>query len=178
MRNKVIAAFVVLLLLALGAGWYFMSPYWTLRSMVAAAKANDSEKLSSYIDFDALRADLKTDLRARFDSVDKKSKDPVEKMGVAIARSAMDGVVNAFVSPAGLRATLVTFDESDVPPDSRKNFGKPKIERTGFGSFRLSREESPGSGFVFERRGLGWKMVGVDLAPEGAQPRPSARPPA
>ena len=167
-RKSTLAGLIVVALLIVGAGaaWYFLSPVWALRSMVAAAKSNDEATLSSYIDYPALKADLKKDLNARFEAEAKKTDDPTAKMGVAIARSMMDGVINAFVSPAGLRATLVTFDETDVPPAAKKNAGKPKIERLGFSRFRLSREESPGSGFVFERRGLGWKMVGVDLAAE------------
>lgn len=174
-----IAGLVVLALLIVGAGaaWYFLSPAWALRSMVAAAKANDEPTLSSYIDYEALKADLKKDLSARFEAEAKKSDDPTAKMGVAIARSMMDGVINAFVSPAGLRATLVTFDESDVPPAMKKNAGKPKIERLGFNSFRLSREKNPGSGFVFERRGLGWKLVGVDLTAEAPAAGPPPPPP-
>src|SRR5687768_3570434 len=171
MRRRYIVAGVLILLLALGAGWYFLSPAWTLRDMVAAAKANDVEKLSSYIDYPALKADLKADLTARFDAEAAKSDDPTAKMGVALARSMMNGVINAFISPNGLRATLATFDESDVPPEVKKA-GKPRIERLGFNSFRLSRENSPGSGFVFERRGLGWKMVGVDLAASPPSPSP------
>lgn len=175
MRRKYVLAAVAVLLVAIAAGtaWYLLSPALALRSMVAAAKANDEPTLSSYIDYDALKADLKKDLSARFEAEAKKTDDPTAKMGVAIARSMMDGVINAFVSPAGLRATLVTFDESDVPPAMKKNAGKPKIERLGFNSFRLSREENPGSGFVFERRGLGWKMVGVDLAAEPPAARPA-----
>ena len=177
-RKYVIAGLVVLALLIAGAGvaWYYLSPAWALRSMVAAAKANDEPTLSSYIDYPALKADLKKDLSARFEAESKKTDDPTAKMGVAIARSMMDGVINAFVSPAGLRATLVTFDESDVPPAMKKNAGKPKIERLGFNRFRLSREENPGSGFVFERRGLGWKMVGVDLSAQPAPARPIPAP--
>ena len=177
-RKSTIAGLLVLVLLIVGAGaaWYYLSPAWALRSMVAAAKANDEPTLSSYIDYPALKADLKKDLSARFDAEAKKTDDPTAKMGMAIARSMMDGVINAFVSPAGIRATMVTFDETDVPPAMKKNAGKPKIERLGFNRFRLSREESPGSGFVFERRGLGWKMVGVDLAdePPAARPKPAA----
>ena len=166
-RSYVVAVVVaVLLLIAAGVGWYVMSPAWALRSMVVAAKANDEPTLSSYIDYPALKADLKKDLSARLEAEAKKTDDPTAKMGVAIARSMMDGVINAFVSPAGLKATLVTFDEAEVPAAVKKSGGKPKIERLDFNHFRLAREETPGSGFVFERRGLGWKMVGVDLATE------------
>lgn len=174
-RKYTLAGLIVVALLVAGAGaaWYYLSPAWALRAMVAAAKSNDEPTLSSYIDYEALKADLKKDLSARFEAEAKKTDDPTAKMGVAIARSMMDGVVNSFVSPAGLRATLVTFDEADVPPSAKKNAGKPKIERLGFNRFRLEREETPGSGFVFERRGLGWKMVGVDLAVEAPAARPA-----
>jgi hypothetical protein len=174
MRRRYILAAVAVLLIGLGAAWYFLSPAWTIRSMVSAAKSNDVDTLSSYVDFPALKKDLKADLTTRFDAEAAKPNDPTAKIGIAIARSMMDGVINNFVSPGGLRATLAAFDEADAPAGAKKA-GKPKIERLGFSRFRLAREGNPGSGFVFERRGLGWKMVGVDLAAE--PPRPTPPPP-
>ena len=173
MRRRYILAAVAVLLIGLGTAWYFLSPAWTLRAMVSAAKSNDVETLSSYVDFPALRKDLKADLTARFDAEAARSNDPTAKIGIAIARSMMDGVIGNFVSPGGIRATLAAFDEAATPAGV-KQAAKPRIERLGFSRFRLAREGNPGSGFVFERRGLGWKMVGVDLAPEPSHAPPAA----
>jgi hypothetical protein len=172
MRKRFILAAVALLLIALGIGWYVTSPGWTVRHMVAAAKSNDADALASYVDFPALKADLRTDLTARLTAEAKGDNSPTARMGIAIARSMMDQVIDAFASPGGIRATFAVLDNSDAPPGG-KALGKPKIERQGFNRFRLSRDNSNGSGFVFERRGFGWKLTGVDLPPN---PPPAQRP--
>jgi hypothetical protein len=172
MRRRYILAAVaaVLLLVGLGIGWYVYSPAWTVSRMVAAAKSGDAEALAARVDFPALKADLKADLSARLAAEAKGDNSPTARIGVAIARSMMDQVIEAFASPGGMRATFAALDDSDAPPGS-KTAGKPKIERQGFSRFRLSRGSSS-SGLVFERRGLGWKLTGIDLPPS---PPPPAR---
>ena len=49
----------------LAAGWWFGSPWWTLWRMREAAAAGDSGTLASYIDFPALRASTRAQLRPR-----------------------------------------------------------------------------------------------------------------
>ena len=55
-------AVMVLAMALAAAGWWFGSPWWTLREMRAAADAHDAARLSYYIDYPALRADLKGEL--------------------------------------------------------------------------------------------------------------------
>jgi hypothetical protein len=138
--------------------------------MVKAAKANDAATLSSHVDFAALKADLKADLSTRLEAEAKGNNDPTAQMGAAIARSMIDGIANSFASPDGIRATFAVLDDADMPPEAKQQNGKMKIERTGLNSFRVAREKIPGSGFVFERRGLGWKLTGVDLPPNPPRP--------
>jgi hypothetical protein len=174
-RRNIMIAVAVVLLLGLGIGWYVMSPWWTVRAMVAAAKTNDSDGLSAKIDFPALKKDLKADLNTRLNDEAARDKSPAAQMGLAIARSMMDGVVDAFVSPAGIKAAFVMMDQDAPPakaPPGAKQPGKPRIERMGLNRFRLEREGTAGSGFVFERRGLGWKLTGVDLPAAPPGPRP------
>jgi hypothetical protein len=79
-------------LLALAAaGWWFGSPWWTLWRMRSAAEAGDSGTLASYVDFPALRASTKAQLRPR-----------LGRLGTALARLAVD----ALVSPTALRIAL------------------------------------------------------------------------
>lgn len=172
-RRYILAGVVAILLIGFGIGWYLLSPGWTVRSMVSAAKSNDIETLSSYVDFPALKKDMKVEFTARLDAVaaGADAKDPTAKIGIAIARSSMNGVIDNYVSPEGLRMTLAAFDAADVPAGTVK-VEKPGIERLGFNRFRLGREDKPGAGLVFERRGLGWELVGIDL-PANPSPPPS-----
>ena len=174
-RKYILAGALLALLLALGIGWYVMSPWWTLRQMVEAAKAGNADALSARIDYPALKSDLKGDLNTRLNEEAARDKSPTAQMGLAIARSMMPGVVDAFVSRDGLKAAFLMMDENAEPPKGppgAKPPGKPRIERMGLNRFRLEREGTAGSGFVFERRGIGWKLVGVDLPANPPRPQP------
>jgi hypothetical protein len=178
-RKYILAGVAVTLLLAAGIGWYVMSPWWTVRAMVEAAKAGNADALSAKIDYPALKKDLKADLSTRLNEEAARDKSPAAQMGLAIARSMMDGVIDAFVSPGGIKAAFVMMDEDAPPPKAApgaKQPGKPRIERMGLNRFRLEREGTAGSGFVFERRGLGWKLTGVDLPSTQPGPPPAQRP--
>jgi hypothetical protein len=170
-RRYILAAVAVVILVALVA-WDRLSPAMTVRSVVAAAKSNDAEKLASYIDFPALKADFKAEFNARLDAEMKRDSSPAVRMQIALARSMMEPVINNIASINGLRAVLAALDESDAPPASRQP-GKMKIIRTGFNSFRVARDVDTNRGFVFTRHGLGWKLSGVDLP--AAPPAPPTR---
>ncbi len=156
-------------LLALAVAWYAASPYWTLRQVAAAAKADDTERLSSYVDYPALREDVKAKLTARLIDVTK-ADDPTARLGRAMGMALMAPMVDAFVSPAGLKAAFVRLDVAGgkaAPGSGKAEEGKkPRVERLGLDSFRVGDPDQPGSGLVFERRGLGWKLAGIDLPPE------------
>jgi len=173
-RRNLLIAGLAFATVALAAGWYVLSPGIALWGMVRAAKANDIATLASYVDTPALAADMKADISARLNEEAARSPDSTAAMGISLARSMLGAMVGAMTSPEGLRATFAALDESDVPPDARKG-GAPSIERLGFNRFRVSREGGRGSGFVFVRHGLGWKLAGVDLPerlPSGAPQRP------
>ncbi|MEA3050377.1 MAG: hypothetical protein QOG84_2213 [Sphingomonadales bacterium] len=51
-------------LLALAAGWYFGSPWWTLWRMREAARAGDARTLASYVDLQKLDPDVAAARRA------------------------------------------------------------------------------------------------------------------
>ena len=160
--------------------WYYLSPGWTLRAMVEAAKANDEELFSSYVDYPALREDLSGEMRMRLQAAANRDGNPEAQLGAAMGMALMKPLVDAMVSPQGMKIAFAALAKEEQEaanqagaPASGAGAGggkprsMPKIERIGFSRFRVSGEESPGQGFVFERRGLGWKLVGIDLAPEG-----------
>ncbi len=169
MRRRYMAAMAILLVaIALFAGWYVWSPGWAVYRRIAAAKSNDSETLAGGVDVPSLKADMKADFNALFAAKALEESTPAARMSLAIARSMLDQMVERMASPDGLRTTFAALDDSDAPPGS-KMLGKPQIERLGLSRFRLSRDISKGSGLVFERRGLSWKLTGIDLPP-GAAP--------
>jgi hypothetical protein len=150
-------------------GWYFASPWWTLSQMRDAAKAGDAAAFSAHVDYEALRADVKADLAADLGAGDD---GPGAALGRAFANAIAGAAVNALVSPEGLALAFAGRDaasarEAQVP--GLKVEEEPVVNRTGLGSFRVEEKGKPGVGLVFERRGLGWKLVGLDLPKGGAR---------
>ena len=58
---KILKVFSGLLVLLI-AGWWFASPYWVLYQVKQAVEENQLGKLSSYIDYPAVRQSLKSQL--------------------------------------------------------------------------------------------------------------------
>lgn len=136
-RSWILAAAAVALL---SAGWWFGSPWWTLWRMREAAEAGDAAALAAYIDFPAVRASTRAQLRPR-----------LGPLGSALARPAVD----ALVSPAALRLALRTRRGGSEAADA-------ELVRTGASEFRLRRQGH--RELVFRRHGLGWKLSEVRLA--------------
>lgn len=151
------------LVLALAAAWHFASPWWTLSQMRDAARAGDAAAFSEHVDYEALRADVKADLAAQIGASDD---GPGGAFGKAFATALMGPAVNALVSPEGLALAFAgkgAAAEGEAQGGAVSVDEEPVVNRTGLGSFRLEKKDRPGVGLVFERRGLGWKLVGLDL---------------
>lgn len=156
-------------LLTASAGWYLGSPQWTLRQMRAAADKGDAKALSAYIDFPAFRADLKSELGA---AMTKKiaetgeKNNPFTSFGMAIAMTFVDKMIDTMVTPAGMRAMFssdaATAEKSLTQVQAGRN--DLEVEHVGLSAFRV-REAGQGNKaiLVFNRDGLGWKLVGIDL---------------
>ncbi|MGA9583401.1 MAG: DUF2939 domain-containing protein, partial [Allosphingosinicella sp.] len=125
-------------------------PWWTLWRMREAAEAGDSEALSAYIDFPALRASTREQLGSR-----------LGPLGNLVAGPALDSAI----SPEALRLALGSGrgsgsggssgaggasgrGEGSEPPDV-------DLSRTGASEFRVKGRRSD---LVFRRHGLGWKL--------------------
>ena len=155
MKGRTLLTVAVSLLVAAFAGWYFASPWWTLRSMRDAARARDSERLVSYIDFPAVRQSVRDELA---EGLEKRlpgflSKALVAKLGTP--------VVDAIVSPDVLSAALIARPEGGEG-SGQDNCG---LTRESFSEFRLRCAKITGgqADLIFHRRGLGWVLVGIDL---------------
>ncbi|MEA3009819.1 MAG: hypothetical protein QOJ91_1511 [Sphingomonadales bacterium] len=136
----------------LGAGWWFGSPWWTLWRMREAAEAGDAEALADYIDFPALRASTRRQLRRR-----------LGPLGELVAGPALD----AAISPQALSLALgkgraVTGGGANGAGGAGSgDRAKVDVSRTGASEFRV---EGRSSDLVFRRHGLGWKLEEIRLS--------------
>ena len=149
-------------LIAVAIGWEVASPWWTLKNMRDAARAGDSDRLASYIDFPSVRSGLREQLIAL---ADRKRPAPAyeafgRKYGAGLI---IDPIVDVIVSPNALRVALIVAPSSgSTDAGAKRSCG---MKRDGLERFRVrcARLSNGQADLVFERRGLGWRMVGIDL---------------
>jgi Protein of unknown function (DUF2939) len=163
--KKLIAALIILGLIA--GGWLYASPLWTLKAMRSAAVAKDDKALSSYVDFEALRGDVKAKAKAKLDQEAKKEGGGLGGLGALLGSAMVGPMVDAVVSPQGIAAILTGEAKigSGGPAGSAKEPSDAvEIEREGFSTFRVHKSGAAKSGtMVFTRSGLSWKLSGMDL---------------
>jgi hypothetical protein len=139
--------------------------------MKAAADANDPDALNSYIDYPALREDLKAEIMGQMRAEAKKEKSGFGRLGLAIGTAMIGPVIDGLVTPAGMRAALIAKrDQAQIEPapeavSALRLPDEPVIVRRGFSEFLVASKQQPTSGLVFKRHGLSWKLSGVDLPP-------------
>lgn len=181
-KNYMVGGAIVLALVALVGGWYYASPGLTVKAMVEAAQENDEARFSSYVDYDALRADMKSELTNRLQEEAKRDGSAEAKLGLAMGMAMMTPIVDSMVSPAGMKAAFANLAKQQQAAKERGEDSKtasvkgsipldPEIRREGLNRFVVTGKDTPGSGLVFERSGFGWKLSGIDLPPMPAAKR-------
>ena len=141
--------------------------------MKAAADADNPDALNSYIDYPALREDLKAEIIGQMKAEAKKDRSGFGSLGLVIGTAMVGPVIDGLVTPSGMRAALVA--KQDLPqtkavPQAASALrlpDDPVIVRRGFSEFLVSSKRRPESGLVFKRHGLSWKLSGVDFPPNG-----------
>lgn len=160
-------------------GWYEFSPLYTLNQMRKAAEAGNSAKLSNWVDYEALKIDLKGELRREILLEANRrgaAETPVGRLGTELAVALLPVGVNMVVTPeavqamfdakspaniTGRRSGAVSRDGVAVMPVGipRDNI---QIERIGLSEFKVRTKGKDGAA-IFRRYGLSWKLVGVDM---------------
>src|SRR3954451_9861862 len=92
LKRRVAALAAAALIIAAGITWYLASPGWTLHQIKAAADANDPGALNAYIDYPALREDLKAEIKGQMIAEAKKDRSGFGALGLAIG-TALSGPV-------------------------------------------------------------------------------------
>lgn len=190
--KKLVIGLLGVLLLA-GAG-IWASPYISIHQMRQAAKAGDSEALSKKVNFPVLRDNIKIKLMSTMNENMKGLEgNPFAGFAQIMAVTLVNGIVDAYVSPAGIALML---DGRKPKPEAQAN-AKPlapagqgtapqeqpsaskvdssseqitdvKYEYLSFDRFRasVSNSKTPDDHFslIFDRDGLfNWKLVNIDF---------------
>ncbi|MEC7120494.1 MAG: DUF2939 domain-containing protein [Pseudomonadota bacterium] len=178
----------LLLLLMILIAAVYVQPYWVAYQIQQAIENNDQAKMARYIDFDAVRSDLKQQLQPTQSSLVQalgKNSMTVHLAGLATDKM-LDMAVDQLVSPAGLSQLIAgqqawknwnapTADMSeptehlphanstDSPLADEK--ASPKFGYTGLNQFkiRLNPDQHYEIGLYLQRSGLGWQLVRVQL---------------
>ena len=178
-RIHLVAGAVLLLIAALAGGWYALSPGWTVKAMVEAARSGDEARFSAHVDYPALRADMKTELASALEEEAKRNAGAQGKLALAFGMALMGPMVDRMVSPEAMKTAFAGLAEAEAGrggsgKSSNGGGGKvgqmPEIRRDGFNRFVVSARDRPESGLVFERDGLGWKLTGIELPGGGGNP--------
>ena len=167
------------LLIAAAIGWYEGSPLYTLAKMREAAQAGNTAKLANYVDYEALKIDMKGELRREIVLEGNRQgaeHDPLIKFGTAIATAFVQSGVDLLVTPEAVQAMFDVRSAanqgsrgSPAAQASRVSVmpvGIPRsdavIERLGINEFKVKVKGKDGAA-IFRRYGFGWKLVGVDM---------------
>lgn len=177
MNKKVVAAVA---LLAAGAVSSYASPYWTLYQMRSAMEVRDSEKFSHYVDFPALRENLKgqflASMKDKLQSPEMKD-NPFAGLGQMIGIAVVNTMLDTVVSPAGVMALMAgekpsakSSPSTTTTPAERTQGAKEKLKYdVSYRNWELvqataSKENGDKIVVDLRRDGLwSWKWAGVKL---------------
>ncbi len=157
-------------------GYVFATPYITAYQMKVAAEAQDGEALSEFVDFPALRQSLKDQMGVMLIkemSEGAKGDNPLSTIGTAFASMIVKGILDAYVTPAGLME-LMKGRKPDSESDGGEAIGQPpsdpfsdiSLSYESFSKFSIitrDRETGLEVKFILRRRGIQWKLTEVIL---------------
>ena len=162
------------LLIAAVVGWYEVSPRYTLNEMRKAAAAGNVAKLSNWVDYEALKIDLKGEIRRELLLEANRrgaERNPMVRLSVALVPAGVDLLVTPEAVQAMFDAKSAASTTGRGPTAGASASGVmpvaiPKegivIERHGFSEFKVRTRGKDGAA-VFRRDGLSWKLAGVDM---------------
>lgn len=175
MRNR--SPFLPLLALSLCAMvvWLYFTPYFTVRKLQAAAESGDQTALAELVDFPALRASLKDEVRtdaARALSGERRG--ALAQIGglVAgtVAGAVADPLVNTVVTPTGVSLLVQGRRPGEKRREEARSWREDvAIERGYEGPNRFVvryRDRATGEqrmALVLTRQGLDWRLTGARL---------------
>lgn len=182
--------FIVFIFL-LAAGFYAASPYVALHQIQNAAKEQDIQTLSGYVDFPKVQDSIKTQLKAELDNELSQTAEQNEfaMLGVVLATAVVDGLVEKIVTPQGLENLMSGQDvlqqlqmkkiqeptEQSASDTDTQNW-QFDTDYQSLNALNVNVKKSDGTEAVtvqLERDGLlGWKIIGIELPKENTNDQP------
>lgn len=163
-------------------GYIYLSPYLAVNSLKSAIENRDSEAIEKQVDFPALRASLKEQAKASMlkSLQEEMSTNPFAALGMALAGPMVDSMVDATVTPAGLRQLLASGSLPDanrqntgeqvgeVSAPSRDSFKSVSMAYQSFNRFHVSIKPNEADlqpiKLLLSRDGLvNWRLNGISL---------------
>lgn len=174
-RQLILMAGVAIALLGAGGTWYALSPSYAMAQLAKAARDGDEAALRSRVDFpqvrESLKADLSVELAAR---AAEDGGSELGRLGAAIGLTFGDTLVDGLVTPESIGAIVRQGQVLRSRTDMADAAGaSPPIEWTierdglsGFTAIPGGPDITDPPSLIFERDGLGWTLVEIDL-PQG-----------
>jgi hypothetical protein len=143
-----------------------------MSSLRDAAQDLDGAELAERIDFAAIRENLREDLGVAVDREIAQSKNPLARMGGALATGIGGMAVDAAITPDGIAALVLTGRLAGplVPEPMRQSEIDWSIDRAGLSAFEAHGRFTDGRAgptLHFARDGFGWDLVDVTLPESG-----------
>jgi len=174
-RGRGRAALVASGLAVIAALWLAASPYLAVRSLGDALRSGDADSLEDHVDFARLREDLKAQLNAAMlkGNTAELADNPFAPLALALGSKLVDGMVDAFVTPAGLAQLASGRDAANGGPtviDRTRGepFARGRLTRDALDRFSVwvPNEKGGEVGFIFRLSGVRWKLTGVRVPME------------
>jgi hypothetical protein len=160
-------------------GYVAAGPYLAIADIKTGIVEKDADRLSAKVDFPTLRQNLKAQLNARLlhNTAGELKDNPLGALAAGLATTMVDGILDAFVTPAGL-AHVMKGDrpsESIVKQTVTADTGPPPKEADLLQNARYSydslsqfsvwvpNDEGKETQFVLQREGLSWRLVNLVL---------------
>ena len=168
--SRILKVALPAVLLAAGS-WLYATPYLAVYGMKNAAEARDAGRLSGYIDFPAVKDNLKSTLNAKVTGNVRASDNPLAAMGSALGAMIINPMVDVFVTPEAIADMMKGYKPSLT--GRAEGAGNSARTDTSMGyeginhfvvSVRRQGDHSEPVAMVLQRQGLAsWRLVAIRL---------------
>lgn len=168
MTNRRRTGLVAAALGLIAAAWLAFSPQLALSGMREAVRTGDAATMDSYIDYDALRANLREQVAAQMarELSRGKGRGPIDPVAARAALAYAAPMVDRMIQPDTVKTML---SRSGGPLGTEEDQGT--YRRLSATSFLVGPDAGDG-GVVFALQGVHWRMVAIRPAATDASSRP------
>lgn len=177
-------SFVIGAIAVLGAGlsYYLASPFLAVNGLRNAVLSKNAEDANKYVDYPALRENLKAELTAHamkeMQQDPEMADNPFSGLAMAVVGPMVSAMVDGFITPSGMKTIMqLASDPSSASDDTSRGIAEriaganqtlkdTSMGYEGLDKFRVSYKNEDGTQgrFVFSRTGFAdWKLTNIDL---------------